>query len=109
MRLASKSLTVTVPNEHHDIQYRHSRVADILQNRLGDKHYNSHAECGQLDLVVNIYYRLYWAHALIRHYSTTGRKYALNKHVRLLTRLYGKCKIFYCACAFQSPAQPHMM
>ena len=41
------------------------------------------------------YYRLYWAHALTRHYLTTGRKYALinkyalNKHVRLLTRLYG--------------------
>ena len=41
------------------------------------------------------YYCLYWAHALIRHYLTTGRKYALikkyalNKHVRLLTRLYG--------------------
>ena len=41
------------------------------------------------------YYRLYWMHALIRHYLTTGRKYvlikkyALNKHVHLLTRLYG--------------------
>ena len=41
------------------------------------------------------YYRLYWAHALIRHYLTTGRKYALikkyalNKISRLLTRLYG--------------------
>ena len=41
------------------------------------------------------YYRLYWVHVLIRHYLTTGRKYALikkyalNKHVRLLTRLYG--------------------
>ena len=39
--------------------------------------------------------RLYWAHALIRQYLITGRKhalikkYALNKHVRLLTRLYG--------------------
>ena len=41
------------------------------------------------------YYRLYWAHALIRHHLTTRKnyalikKYALNKHVRLLTRLYG--------------------
>ena len=41
------------------------------------------------------YCRLYWAHALIRRYLATGRKYtlikeyALNKHVRLLTRLYG--------------------
>ena len=40
------------------------------------------------------YYRLYWAHALTRHYLTTGRKYvlirkyALNKHMHLLTRLY---------------------
>ena len=40
------------------------------------------------------YCRLYWARALIRQYLTTGRKhafikeYALNKHVRLLTRLY---------------------
>ena len=44
-------------------------------------------------------YRLYWAYALIRHYLTTGRKYALikkyalNKHVRLLTRLYGSYNI----------------
>ena len=40
------------------------------------------------------YCRLYWAHALIRQYLTTGRKYALikkyalNKHVCFLTRLY---------------------
>ena len=37
----------------------------------------------------------YWVYALIRQYLTTGRKYALikkyalNKDVRLLTRLYG--------------------
>ena len=37
------------------------------------------------------YYRLYWVLALIRHYLTTGRKYALikkyalNKHVRYFT------------------------
>ena len=48
-----------------------------------------------LNLAVNIYCCLYWAHALIRHYLRTGRKYALikkhalNKHVRLLARLYG--------------------
>ena len=41
------------------------------------------------------YCRLYWAHALIRQYLATGRKYVLikkyplNKHVHLLTRLYG--------------------
>ena len=45
-----------------------------------------------LDLAVNIYCHLHWAHALIRCYLRTGRKYALikkhalNKHVRLLTR-----------------------
>ena len=50
-----------------------------------------------INLAVNIYCRLYWAHVLIRHYLRTGRKYALikkyvlNKHVRLLTRLYGTC------------------
>ena len=41
------------------------------------------------------YCRLYWVHALITHDLRTGRKYALikkyalNMHVRLLTRLYG--------------------
>ena len=40
------------------------------------------------------YYGLYWAHALIRHLTTGGKyalikKYALNRHVCLLTRLYG--------------------
>ena len=41
------------------------------------------------------YCRPYWAHALIRYYLKTGRKYvltekyALNKYVRLLTRPYG--------------------
>ena len=41
------------------------------------------------------YCRLYWVPVLIRHYLTTGRKYvrikkyALNRHVRLLTRLCG--------------------
>ena len=41
------------------------------------------------------HYRLYLAYALIRHYLTIGRKYALikkytlNMHVRLLIRLYG--------------------
>ena len=43
------------------------------------------------------YCRLFWAYGLIRQYLTTGRKhaliknYALNKHVRLLTRLYDMC------------------
>ena len=41
------------------------------------------------------YCHLYWAHVLIRCYLITGRKYVLikkyglNKHVRLLTGLYG--------------------
>ena len=55
------------------------------------------------------YCRLYWAHALTRHYLTTGRKYALikkyalNKHVRLLTRLYGTWNIInpYIRCSHQ--------
>ena len=57
------------------------------------------------------YYRLYGTHALIRHYLITGRKYvlikeyALNKHVRLLTRLYGikyplKCAEILCGSVF---------
>ena len=47
------------------------------------------------------YYCFYWAHALIRRYLTTGRKYvlikkyALKKHVRLLTRLYGMSSALY--------------
>ena len=48
-RLASKSLTVPVPKEHHDVTvYRHSRVADILQ--IGWETNTSHAECGQLSI-----------------------------------------------------------
>ena len=76
-RLVSKSLTVPIPKENHNVEYRHSRVADILQ--IGCmKTSTSHAEHGQLDLAVNIKYcRLYWTHVLIRHYFTTGRKYAL--------------------------------
>ena len=34
-RLASKSLTVPVLKEHHDVEHRHSCVADII---LGDKY-----------------------------------------------------------------------
>ena len=47
------------------------------------------------------HHRLYWAHALIRHYLTTGRKYVLikkyahNKHVRLLIRLYGSYPVSF--------------
>ena len=87
MSLASKSLTAPVPKEHHDVKYRYSRVADIIL-KIGWETNTSHAECGQLNRAVNIYCRLYWAHALIRRYLRTGRKYALNKHMRLLTRLY---------------------
>ena len=65
-------------------------------NRLGDKYWPCRVWT-TLDQAVNIYCRLYWAHALIRHYLRIGRKYAfiknkkyaLHKHVRLLTRLYG--------------------
>ena len=47
-RIALKSLTVPVPKEHHDVEYRHSRVADILQ--IGWETNTSHAECGQLSI-----------------------------------------------------------
>ena len=36
------------PKEHHDVEYRHSRVADILQ--IGWETNTSHAECGQLSI-----------------------------------------------------------
>ena len=52
-RLASKSLTVPVLKEHHDVEYRHSRVADIIL-QIGWETNTSHAERGQLDLAVNI-------------------------------------------------------
>ena len=86
MSLASKSLTAPVP-EHHDVEYRYSRVADIIL-QIGWETNTSHAECRQLDLAVNLYCCLYWAHALIRHYLRTGRKYALIKK-----------NIYICACA----------
>ena len=62
----------------------------------------SHAECGQLYRAMNIYCRLYLAHVLIRYHLRTGRKYslikkyALNKHVHLLTRLYGMIYSKWC-------------
>ena len=39
-----------------------------------------------------------WGHAFIRHYLTTGRKLRLlnNKHVQLLTRLYGSHLLDLC-------------
>ena len=61
VRLASKSLTVPVPKEHHDVEYRHSRVADIIL-QIGWETNISHTECEQLDLAVNICCRLYWAY-----------------------------------------------
>ena len=39
---------VPVPKEHHDVEYRYSRVADILQ--IGWETNTSHAECGQLSI-----------------------------------------------------------
>ena len=47
-RLASKSLTVPVLKEHHEVEYRHSHVADILQ--IGWETNTSHAEHGQLSI-----------------------------------------------------------
>ena len=40
--------TVPVPKEHHHVEYRHSRVADILQ--IGWETNTSYAECGQLSI-----------------------------------------------------------
>ena len=93
--LQTRSLTVPVPKELHNVEYKHSRVADIIL-QVGWETSTSHAVCGQLSIIaVNIYCRLYWAHALITHYLRTGRKYALikkyvlKKACALITRLYG--------------------
>ena len=93
--LRTRSLTVPIPKELPNVEYKHSRIADIIL-QVGWETSTSHAVCGQLSIIaVNIYCRLYWTHALITHYLRTGRKYALikkyvlNKHVCLLTRLYG--------------------
>ena len=48
-RLASKSLTVPVPKEHHGVEYRYSRVADIIL-QTGWETNTSHVECGQLSI-----------------------------------------------------------
>ena len=94
--LALMYLTIPVPTEHHDVEYRHSLVADnnlkigwetklILAMQTVDNSLSIDDYC----------YCSYRVHVLIRHYLATGRKYmlikkyALNKHVRLLTRLYG--------------------
>ena len=78
------------PIEHHDVEYheyKHSHVADInlkVANTM-DNYWSIGEYC----------YCRYWAYVLVRHYLTTGRKYApikkysLNMHVCLLTRLDG--------------------
>ena len=48
MRLASKSLTVPIPRERHNVEYRHSHVADILQVVWVIN--TSHAECGHFSI-----------------------------------------------------------
>ena len=52
-RLASKSLTIPIPKEHHSIELRNSHIADIIL-QVGWETNTSHAECGQLDPAVNI-------------------------------------------------------
>ena len=47
-RLALKSLTVPVLKEHHNVEYRHSRVAITLQ--IGWETNTSHTECGKLSI-----------------------------------------------------------
>ena len=67
MRFALKSdLAVLVPREHLDVEYRHSCIADIIL-QVGYETSTSHAVWTILDLAVNIYCRLYWAHALPTH------------------------------------------
>ena len=90
--LAWKSLTIPVPKEHHNIKCRHSCVAGIIL-QIGWETSTIHGECGQLNLAVNIYCRLYWAHVLIIHYLRTGStcllKYMHLINMHLLTRLCG--------------------
>ena len=79
--VASKSPTVHIPKEHHDVDCRHFSVADIILQIVWETN-TSHAECGQLDLAVNIYCRLYWVHVPIRHYLRTGSMRLLkNMHL----------------------------
>ena len=61
------------PKEHHDVEYRYSRVADIIL-QIGWETNTSHAECRQLNLAVNLYCCL------------------------LLTRLYGSAVIWSSIC-----------
>ena len=87
-RHASKSLTIPVLKEHHNVKYRHSGVADILQ--IGWETNTSRAECGWSS--VEYYCHLYWEYAFIRYYLRTGSMRLLKNmrliNVCLLIRLY---------------------
>ena len=89
----SRSRVRSVSIEHHSVEYGHSCAAGYL--KIGWRTNVAMHSMDKSRSSGEYYYRLYWVHALIRHYLTTGRKYALikkyapNKHVRLLTRLYG--------------------
>ena len=48
-RLEDRVLTISIPKEHHDVEYRHSRVADIILKIVWETSI-SHAECGQLSI-----------------------------------------------------------
>ena len=43
--IESEILAVPIPKEHHNVEYKHSCVADILQ--IGWETNATHAECGQ--------------------------------------------------------------
>ena len=80
-----------VSRDHHSVEY--SRYHGDGYPKIGWWTYSSHAEHGQLLIEWWILLLSYFVSTLIRQYLTTGRKYALikkyalNKHVRLLTRL----------------------
>ena len=54
--------------ECHDVEYSHSRAAGYL--KIGWRTNISHMDKSQSSS--EYYYCLYWAHALIGHYLTTG-------------------------------------
>ena len=48
-RCEELDLTIPFPKEHHGIEYRHSRIADIILQIVWETN-TSHAECGQLSI-----------------------------------------------------------
>ena len=86
-------------------------IANLVQLAIRNRLVASscHVEHGTLLIKINSedYCCLYWVHVLFRQYLIKGKKhalikqYALNKHVRLLTRLYGNTIIdHFIPCAY---------